>query len=180
MKKFYRIPLCIATGLLGLVLVFFFTLKVQYFWSNVDLSVGAESILEREGRIAFKGGDVPVAAVLWFGDSLIGKGSNTVNRLLEAEGHAEINAISDALKKIGMDKFKRLSRDSLLLITTFEPCGMCRGAIVEYNIQRVVFIKEKNLGYLLRNEFWREWKYYFQRRKADSDLQDRLFREAGK
>ncbi|HXD93649.1 MAG TPA: deaminase, partial [Bacteroidia bacterium] len=60
-------------------------------------------------------------------------------------GHAEINAISNTIKNIGTQNFNQLNRDSLILITTFEPCLMCRGAIIENRIKHIEFIKEKTL-----------------------------------
>ena len=122
--------------------------------------------------------DVPVVAALFYGDSIIAWGSNTVRRDRNAGGHAEINAISDALKRFGWEGFRKLHRDSLLLVSSFEPCMMCCGAITEYNIRKVHYINKKELAYVLKKEHWPLLRYFISRRKIESDLQDRLFKEA--
>jgi tRNA(Arg) A34 adenosine deaminase TadA len=73
---------------------------------------------------------VPVAALLVYQGRIIGRGYNTVRREGNAGGHAEINAISDAMRSLGPEGFDALDRDHLVLLTTFEPCAMCRGAII--------------------------------------------------
>ncbi len=91
--------------------------------------------------------DVPVGALLLYKGESIGEGFNTVMRNTKAGEHAEVNAISAAIKDLGMEKFAMLERDSLLLATTFEPCLMCAGAFINYNIQNVFFMKEKDFSY---------------------------------
>jgi len=83
---------------------------------------------------ALESKDVPVGAILLYSNSIIGSGYNTVRRDTNISGHAEINAINDAIKKIGMDQFKKLDRDKLILVSTFEPCEMCKGTILHYEI----------------------------------------------
>ena len=121
--------------------------------------------------------DVPVAAVLLYNNNIIGEGYNTVNRDRQAGGHAEINAISDAMRKTGVDSFMKLDRRQLMLITTLEPCYMCRGAVVEYNIEHVVIVKPKSLYHWFKQ--WRKIeKYEWNKQAATTDsLQDVLFRK---
>ena len=108
--------------------------------------------------------DVPIGALLIYQNEIIGEGYNTVLRNSDAGGHAEINAISDALKRLGMERFSSLERNSLFLVTTFEPCLMCAGAFINYNIKQVYFLKEKDSMYLSK-EGARFIRYYFRRRK---------------
>jgi tRNA(Arg) A34 adenosine deaminase TadA len=96
--------------------------------------------------------DVPVGALLLYKGTIIGEGFNTVLQNRKAGEHAEVNAISKAIAEIGMDKFTSLERDSLVLATTFEPCVMCAGAFVNYNIQNVFFMKEKDLSYTAKEQ----------------------------
>jgi tRNA(Arg) A34 adenosine deaminase TadA len=96
--------------------------------------------------------DVPVGALLLYKGEIIGEGFNTVLRNAKAGEHAEVNAISAAIKDLGMEKFTMLERDSLLLATTFEPCLMCAGAFINYNIQNVFFMKEKDFSYTTKEE----------------------------
>ncbi len=119
--------------------------------------------------------DVPVGALLLYKGEIIGEGFNTVLRNAKAGEHAEVNAISAALKDLGMEKFTMLERDPLLLVTTFEPCLMCAGALINYNIQNVFFMKEKEFSYTAKEEalFVR---YLLRRRQIKSgNEQDVLF-----
>jgi tRNA(Arg) A34 adenosine deaminase TadA len=121
--------------------------------------------------------DVPVGAILIYKNKIIGEGYNTVLRASSAGGHAEINAISDALQRIGQERFSSLERDSLFLVTTFEPCLMCAGAFINYNIRQVYFLKEKDFNYLSK-EGLQLVRYYFQRGKIKhSGEQDTLFEQ---
>lgn len=119
--------------------------------------------------------DVPVGALLLYRGEIIGEGFNTVSRNAKAGEHAEVNAISAAIKDLGMEKFTMLERDSLLLATTFEPCLMCAGAFINYNIQNVFFMKEKDFSYTA-NEKARFVRYLLRRRQIESgNEQDVLF-----
>jgi tRNA(Arg) A34 adenosine deaminase TadA len=119
--------------------------------------------------------DIPVGAFLLYKGGIIGEGFNTVLRNAKAGEHAEVNAISAAIKDLGMEKFTMLERDSLLLATTFEPCLMCAGAFINYNIQNVFFMKQKDFSYTAKEEalFVR---YLLRRRRIKSgNEQDVLF-----
>ncbi len=133
--------------------------------------------LEALGDSALVSRDVPVAAILLYGDSVIGSGFNTVKAAGNAGGHAEINAISAALRRLGETEFAKLDRDSLVLVTTYEPCPMCRGAIVLYNIRRVDILKRKPPTTLVREDM-RILRYYWQREISGPEaLQDSLFQK---
>ena len=90
-----------------------------------------------EKSIASK--DVPVSALLVYRDSIIGEGNNDVVKNNNPSGHAEINAIEAAFRKMGVANFELLDKDQLFLLTTYEPCALCRGAVEEYGIRNVVF-----------------------------------------
>lgn len=91
-----------------------------------------------EARRSAEAGDVPVGAVLVCpakdGYELVSVGHNTREQEQDALGHAEINAIRDACKKLGS---WRLS--DCILYVTLEPCPMCTGAILAARIGRVVY-----------------------------------------
>ncbi len=147
----------------------------HFFSSENTLSEPVAIRLMNLGRMALPSRDVPVASILMYHDSIIGEGFNTVLRDGNAGGHAEINAISDAMQRMGPTMFSALNRDSLLLISTFEPCPMCRGAILEHRIKQVQFLKPKPLSYLLREDF-RGMRYRWLWRQIEPEaLQDSLF-----
>ena len=124
---------------------------------------------------SLESGDVPVGAVLIYKGKTIGEGYNTELRNAKAGEHAEINAISSAITSLGMDEFSRLDRRSLVLISTFEPCLMCAGAFVNYNIQHVYFMMEKDLQYLVKEGALFS-RYLIRRRQTrDKGEQEALF-----
>lgn len=149
--------------------------EVYHFKSRFQISDYHLQHLDSLGRKALETNDVPVASILLFNDSIIGSGFNTVYRSNEMGGHAEINALSDASTKMGHVKLMALDRDKLSLITTFEPCAMCTGALIEYRIQNVIFVKEKDFGHHLK-ETIRGWKYQWNKKQStQKGLQDSLF-----
>ncbi len=119
--------------------------------------------------------DVPVGAVITYDDQIIGRGHNTVLRDRDPSGHAEVNALREAMKKSGYKEFMALDRSKLVLYSTFEPCEMCMGTLEHYNVRNVIYLKEKSL--------LAGWKrqikgFYHQLRKRQAEggaLQDSLF-----
>lgn len=93
--------------------------------------------------------DVPIGALLIYKDEIIGQGHNSVLKNGKAGEHAEINAISDALGQLGPGQWAALDRRYLVLVSTFEPCLMCMGACVNYNVPHIYFFKEKDVRYIL-------------------------------
>jgi tRNA(Arg) A34 adenosine deaminase TadA len=121
--------------------------------------------------------DVPIGALLIYQDEIIGEGYNSVLRTSDAGGHAEINAISSAIQRMGLERFSALDRTALMLVTTFEPCVMCTGAFLNYNIRNVYFLKEKDTLYMTK-EVWRFVRYYLRRGKMHhAGEQDALFEQ---
>tara|TARA_B100001778_G_scaffold331912_1_gene337171 strand:+ start:1075 stop:1527 length:453 start_codon:yes stop_codon:yes gene_type:complete len=79
-------------------------------------------------------GEIPVGAMLLQKNKIISKAHNTSISLNDPTGHAEINAIRDACKKINNYRIS----DAILYVT-LEPCLMCISAICEARIDLVVF-----------------------------------------
>ncbi|MBS1910397.1 MAG: nucleoside deaminase [Bacteroidetes bacterium] len=145
------------------------------FGGSRPLKPAERALLIREGDSAIAHREVPVAAIVFYGDSMIGVGHNTVQQDSNIAGHAEINAINDAIRHLGYERFMRLRRDSLRVITTFEPCLMCRGALLEYGIRHVEFLKGKSPWFWLREDL-RTAAYQWKRTQRDNGgLQDSLF-----
>ncbi|MDO8549958.1 MAG: hypothetical protein Q7S39_07410, partial [Ignavibacteria bacterium] len=59
----------------------------------------------------------------------------------------------DAIKKTGLNAFMKLERSGLKIISTLEPCEMCKGVLLHYNIRNVHFIKEKSLTVSLSRSY---------------------------
>ncbi len=119
--------------------------------------------------------DVPVGALLIYNDTIISSGHNTVVADTNVSSHAEINAINNAIRKTGFDAFSKLDRNKLVLVSTFEPCMMCKGAIMEYGIHRVYFMKGKSLYNWLKNDV-KQFRYEWYKKQIDGkEIQDSLF-----
>jgi len=160
-----------------LLLILLFGFRSSLFVKNSSYKLSTE---QREklaiGAEAIKSMDVPVASIVLYNDSILGVGYNTVSKDLNIAGHAEINALSDVLRKIGLAKFRSI-KDSIVLITTYEPCQMCKGAILEYEIRNVVFLRKKSLWHWIKSD-WKDFRYELRKQQAkeDGQLQDSLFR----
>ena len=83
---------------------------------------------------AFEEDEVPVGAVVAYGNKIVGKGYNQVEKLNDPTAHAEILAITAACNLLGSKYL-----DKCTLYVTLEPCMMCTGAIREAQLQKVVF-----------------------------------------
>lgn len=86
----------------------------------------------KEAEKSFNEGGIPIGAVLVKDDEVISKGHNRLIQNDSAILHAELDAIENA---------GRLNYEDYIectLYTTLSPCPMCAGAIILYNIPRVV------------------------------------------
>lgn len=88
----------------------------------------------KQAKIAFEEDEVPVGAVVAYGNKIIGKGYNQVEKLNDPTAHAEILAITAACNFLGSKYL-----DKCTLYVTLEPCMMCTGAIREAQLQKVMF-----------------------------------------
>lgn len=172
MTRWSRIVLIV----LGAVLAYWTVRKAYVFRSTYTPSTEQVEELTALGQQAIRSGDVPVAALLLYDDTIIGRGCNTVLRDGNAGGHAEVNALSDAFRSLGRERFDRLDRDRMVLITTFEPCAMCRGLILEYRIGHVAFIEPKSLWHWMKEDARSIGYGLTRQRSGPEQLQDSLFR----
>jgi tRNA(Arg) A34 adenosine deaminase TadA len=145
-REIFYILLC---AVLLPLLVIVLTQKISWFRRRIELDGVHLERLKALAKRSLDSMDVPVGALLLYDDEIIGEGYNTVLRYHSAGGHAEINAISSALASLGYDYFSALDRDKLVLLSTFEPCLMCIGACVNYNIRTVYYLEGKDAAYLL-------------------------------
>jgi tRNA(Arg) A34 adenosine deaminase TadA len=123
--------------------------KLSWFRRRIELDGGLLSRLQALAKQSLESMDVPVGALLLYDRAIIGEGYNTVLRENSAGGHAEINAISSALDAMGSDRFALLDRSKLVLVSTFEPCLMCTGACINYDIRTVYYLEGKDAPELL-------------------------------
>lgn len=83
---------------------------------------------------ATKRGEVPVGCVIVRGNEILSLTSNRREENCDATSHAELDAISEACRKLGGWRLPGCE-----LFVTLEPCPMCAGAIVNSRLPRVVF-----------------------------------------
>ena len=119
--------------------------------------------------------DFPIGAVLYYEDEVIGEGHHAALKNDDPTGHAVILALRDAAKNMGIDNFNKLDRAKLKLETTYEPCEMCKGALINSNVNIVQFMMSKKF-----NNFWEEYKsgISFEMTKQNAGreyIQDSLF-----
>ena len=87
-------------------------------------------------------GEVPVGCVIVRGDEIVGRGRNRRETGKNALGHAELEAIDQACRKLGGWRLWECT-----LYVTMEPCPMCAGAIVNARIPRVVYgVSDRKCG----------------------------------
>lgn len=88
-----------------------------------------------EANKALKQDEVPIGAIVVDPDGkVIGKGYNRRELDQDATQHAEMIAIREACKNIGLWRLINCS-----LFVTLEPCPMCAGAIINSRIKDVYF-----------------------------------------
>ncbi len=79
-------------------------------------------------------GDIPVGAVIYKGDEIVGEGANRREIDADPTGHAEVVAMRMAGKRLGSWRLIGCS-----MAVTLEPCPMCAGAMVNARLDRVVW-----------------------------------------
>ena len=90
-----------------------------------------------------KNGDIPVSSIIIYKDKIIAKGYNNKEKNSDILGHAEINAIKKAEKRINDWRL-----NECILITTLKPCNMCAEVINSTRISKVFYIlDQENTNY---------------------------------
>jgi tRNA(adenine34) deaminase len=87
----------------------------------------------QEATTAGAVGDVPVGAVIVFDGTLIGVGRNRREVDGDPTAHAEILALRNAAKRLG------IWRVEATMYVTQEPCPMCAGALINARVKRLVY-----------------------------------------
>ena len=87
-----------------------------------------------EASAAIDHDDVPVGAIVVFGDEVIASRHNERELTSDPVAHAEVLALRDAAAHIGNWRL-----DECTLVVTLEPCAMCAGAMVNARLGSLVF-----------------------------------------
>jgi tRNA(Arg) A34 adenosine deaminase TadA len=163
--------------LLGIVLiVIVYLVRSEFFrvLPSTDLLALSHRELRNSAIKAIERGDEPVSAIVLHNYSLIGRGYNTILSDTNAVGHAVINALNDAIKNKGWNEFNSLDKNSIIVMSTTEPCQLCKAALFEYGISKIEFMNYLPITYWL-NSYWNDFAFSFRKRQLEpSDLQDSL------
>jgi tRNA(adenine34) deaminase len=85
-------------------------------------------------RLAESWGDQPYGAVLVLNGAIIGWGPSRVVKNRNFDAHAEREAIRDAQKRQGREKFP-----GAVLYSTSRPCSLCEAAAAQAGLARMYF-----------------------------------------
>ena len=83
-------------------------------------------------------GGVPIGSVLVLDGAIVGQGHNRQNQMQSVIRHAEMDCIDNA----GFLKSNDYQRS--VIYTTLSPCDMCAGAMIFFNIPKVVIGENVN------------------------------------
>jgi tRNA(adenine34) deaminase len=102
-------------------------------------------MMQQSLRLAHKAaeaGEVPVGAVVFRGENILGQAFNRREVDADPTAHAEILAMREAARRVGNWRL-----DGCSLAVTLEPCPMCAGAMVNARIEHVIYgCKDPNMG----------------------------------
>lgn len=103
---------------------------------------------------ALNNGEIPIAAIVYFGDEIISKGFTSEKMDKRYLVHAELKALIEA----DLKKFSMKERRKMQLFTTLEPCMMCLGSAMSFCIGEIYYALEAPLdgAVNLANQKWNE------------------------
>ena len=98
---------------------------------NYELFMG-EALAE--AQLALSRGRRPVAAVAVVDEAMVSRGHDRVIDSNDPTAHAVIVALREAARKLGRERLADAT-----IFTTVEPCVMCVGALLESDVEALVF-----------------------------------------
>ena len=117
------------------------------------------------------------AAVVDEAGQIIAKGRTTVGQDNDPTAHAEVNAIREACRRLGVSQLP----DGCWLYSTFEPCPLCASAALWAGIDGIVYAnnpdhrgKEENWSFLSCEEVLRAGSYLHQTRLVKDFLLEEI------
>lgn len=93
----------------------------------------------KEAEISLSEGGIPIGAVIAMDNEIISRGHNRLIQNSSLILHAEMDAIENA-KGLDYEDYRKCT-----LYTTLSPCPMCSGAVLLYNIPKVVIGDNRTL-----------------------------------
>ncbi|MBN1553523.1 MAG: nucleoside deaminase [Phycisphaerae bacterium] len=111
----------------------------------------------RQAEQGLREGGIPIGSVLVLDGKIIGRGHNRRVQNSSAILHAEMDCLENA-GRLTAEEYRRST-----LYSTLSPCDMCGGAVLLYNIPRVV------IG---ENRTFQGPEDYLRRRGVELDIRD--------
>jgi tRNA(adenine34) deaminase len=87
-----------------------------------------------EARSAMERGERPNAAVAVVGEAMVVRAHDRVQETNDPTAHAVIVVLREAARKLGATRLADAT-----IFTTQEPCAMCVGALLESDVEALVF-----------------------------------------
>jgi len=129
-----------------------------------------------EAKKGFTKGEVPIGCVVVYEGKVVARAHNRVEELSDPTAHAEILAIREAAKKLGIKALRECE-----IYATLEPCPMCAGAIALCGFKKLYFgaYNEKHGAVVTKFFLLEDYKIPWQKLdcKECSDLLKEFFKE---
>lgn len=87
-----------------------------------------------EARTALARGERPIAAVAVVDEAMVARAHDRVQESNDPTAHAVVVALREAARKLGSGRL-----GDATIFTTLEPCAMCVGALLESNVEALVY-----------------------------------------
>ena len=91
-----------------------------------------EALAEARNAVAF--GERPVAAVAVVDEAMVARAHDRVHESNDPTAHAVVVALREAARKLGTERLADAT-----IFATMEPCAMCIGALLESNVEALVY-----------------------------------------
>jgi tRNA(adenine34) deaminase len=98
---------------------------------NYELFMG-EALAEARNALAI--GERPVAAVAVVDEAMVARAHDRVRESNDPTAHAVVVALREAARRLGSDRLADAT-----IFTTLEPCAMCVGALLESDVETLVY-----------------------------------------
>jgi tRNA(adenine34) deaminase len=98
---------------------------------NYELFMG-EALAE--AQLAVARGERPIAAVAVMGDAMVARAHDGVEQGDDPTAHAVVVALREAARRLGRGRLADVT-----IFTTMEPCAMCVGALLESDVEALVY-----------------------------------------
>src|SRR3954470_287387 len=87
-----------------------------------------------EAQLAASRGERPIAAVAVVNDAMVARAHDRVEQSDDPTAHAVVVALREAARRLGRGRLADVT-----IFTTMEPCAMCVGALLESDVEALVY-----------------------------------------